>query len=173
LLLSVDFRKDDLVNRVQTDISLTSRIEAEDQVNALLMDAEVLQRLLFYEKNKDEIAQRNEASGSENQLGTIGTYAVWLGIGATLPALKRTYLDPKFESGEWSKIHISDYLPFLPKLNDAATDVIDVATSSSSSVSMMADLSRTTTAALLDAIPSDTVVATVSDSASDILSNTL
>jgi hypothetical protein len=34
-----------------------SRDQAEEEVSKLLLDAEILQRLLFYEKNKEEISQ--------------------------------------------------------------------------------------------------------------------
>jgi hypothetical protein len=151
------FRKENLIARVQEDVTAWSRDQAEEGVRKLLLDAEVLQRLLFYEKNKEEIASR----GLGNEVGgtTIGTYALWLGVGALIPTLKRTFIDPKFESGEWEKIRISDYLTFLPKFGETASttsvDVVDAVVSSPA-------------AAVVDSVTS-----AVMDSASDVISNAM
>jgi hypothetical protein len=151
------YRKENLIVRVQGDVTALSREQAEEEVSKLLLDAEILQRVLFYEKNKEEIASRglgNDAGGT-----TIGTYALWLGVGALIPSLKRTFVDPKFESGEWEKIRITDYLTFLPKFGETAAttsaDVVDAVVSSPA-------------AAVVDSVTS-----AMMDSASDAISNSL
>ena len=115
----------------------------------------MLQRVLFFEQNKEEIAALVQDQGGD-RLRTVGTYATWLSVGAGIPYLKRNYMDPKFESGEWETIHISDYLPFLPKWDAAAANgVVDAVVSSPAA----------------DAV--DSVSSTIVDSASDILSNAM
>jgi hypothetical protein len=82
-----------------------------------------------------------------------------LGVGALIPSLKRTFVDPKFESGEWEKIRITDYLTFLPKFGESASttsaDVVDTVVSSP-------------VAAVVDSVTS-----AVMDSASDAISDSM
>ena len=113
----------------------------------------MLQRVIFFEQNNEEITALVQDQGGD-RLRAIGTYATWLSVGAGIPCLKRNYIDPKFEWGEWETIHISDYLPFIPKWN-AASGVVDAFVSSPAA----------------DAV--DSVSSTIVDSTSDILSNAM
>lgn len=134
-------------------MSTLTPAQVDDAVKLLLLDAEVLQRIIFYEQNKEEIAALVEDQ-SGDRLRTAGTYATWLSVGAGIPYIKRRFIDPKFESGEWDTIHISDFLPFLPK-GDAAGAVVDAVVSSASAEAV------------------DGVSSTIVDSASEILSNAM
>ena len=48
---------------------------------------------------------------------TAATYAAWLAGGLGFGALRQKYIDPKFESGEWSAIKLE--WPFSPPAGDA------------------------------------------------------
>jgi len=64
---------------------------------------------------------------------TLATYGAWLVGGLSFGQIRREFIDPKFESGEWQPIRLD--LPFLPKpdaaveaagtLTSKATDVVD------------------------------------------------
>lgn len=48
---------------------------------------------------------------------TIATYGAWLVGGVSFGYIRKEFIDPKFESGEWQPISIE--LPFLPKADEA------------------------------------------------------
>jgi len=111
-----------------------SREHAEEEVDKLMMDAEVLGKLVFYERNKEDIIKRQKQEEAESLSNpkTLATYAVWLIGGASFPYLRRKFIEPKFESGEWSDLHLQ--LPkfgFWGGVSDATNSVIDGAASSS------------------------------------------
>ena len=149
LTLAIQYRKDELTRRVQQDVkTLSTPEQVNDAVALLLLDAEVLQRVLFYEQNKEEIAALIEQQGGENTMGTIGTYATWLGVGAGLPYVKRQFIDPKFASGEWQAPHLSDFLPFLPKAEIANVVTDTLSTSSSAATAVVDAIDSVSTAAV-------------------------
>ena len=99
-----------------------SRERAEEEVARFLMDSEVVNAYLKHKENPPDLNQM-----IEDQQVPLTTYAAW-GIGGLLLGnLKDTYVDPKFESGEWDKIT----LPSLPFMGggggDAAADAASVA----------------------------------------------
>ena len=150
-------RKEALIERIQGDVTdFSSREKAEQEASRLLMDAEVIARLVFYEKNKDEINLREE--GNLGNPNTIWTYAVWLGLGATFPYLRRTFIDPKFESGEWDKFNLKTLVPDIQLPfglgGDAASDA--VAPAAADAVSAAVDS-----------------VSSAVDSVSDVISNAM
>ncbi len=62
---------------------------------------------------------------------TLATYGAWLVGGVSFGALRREFIDPKFESGEWKPISIE--LPFMPK-TDAAVEAASTLTSKATNV---------------------------------------
>mmetsp|Transcript_7606 Transcript_7606/g.8363 ORF Transcript_7606/g.8363 Transcript_7606/m.8363 type:complete len:197 (-) Transcript_7606:83-673(-) len=113
--------KEDITERVMKDNKEFKREFAEKEVSKLLLDSEVLGRLVFYEKNKEEIIRRRKQAEEESLSNptTLATYATWLIGGASLPLIRKTFIDPKFESGEWSNIEIA-----LPKFTELFNSVL-------------------------------------------------
>jgi len=116
-----------------------SREKAEEEANKIMMDAEVLGRLVFYEKNKDEIIRRQlqEDAESLSNPQTLATYAACLVGGASFPYFRRKFIDPQFESGPLSDLHIQlPKIPFLGGGSDAMNAVTEGAASSSISATV-------------------------------------
>ena len=49
---------------------------------------------------------------------TLATYGAWLAGGLGFGALRKEFIDPKFESGEWAPIKVE--WPFSPPAGEAA-----------------------------------------------------
>eukprot|EP00545_Synedropsis_sp_CCMP1620_P005497 CAMPEP_0119028924 /NCGR_PEP_ID=MMETSP1176-20130426/39821_1 /TAXON_ID=265551 /ORGANISM="Synedropsis recta cf, Strain CCMP1620" /LENGTH=245 /DNA_ID=CAMNT_0006985175 /DNA_START=5 /DNA_END=742 /DNA_ORIENTATION=+ len=147
--------KEDIIGKVMRDNRGLSREEAEDEVSRLLMDVEIVQRVLFFERNKDQINLKEQAEQNLSDPNTIGTYAVWLIGGASFPYLRRRFIDPKFASGEWDEFHIN-IDKFLPGGGGGGAAADAVAAPAAEAVQSAAEL-----------------VSSVSDHASDIISNAM
>lgn len=101
---------------------------AEMEVDKFLMDAEMMSAYINYEKRKAAgTLQEGEAEPST----PWSTYVTWFFGVYFLNYMKRTYVDPKFASGEWT-------LPFGGGGTDAAADAVtsaaDTATQTLTSV---------------------------------------
>ena len=57
---------------------------------------------------------------------TLATYGAWLVGGVSFGVIRKEFIDPKFESGEWQPIRIE--LPFISK-PDAAVEAAGTLTS--------------------------------------------
>lgn len=134
-----------------------SRDDATTEVAKLLKDVEICNRVLFFERNKDQINLREQAEQNLSDPNTILTYAVWLIGGASFPYLRRRFIDPKFESGEWDGLHINidKFLPGGAAAGEAAAASAPVE-AVQSAVETASDL-----------------VSSVSDVAQDVISNAM
>jgi hypothetical protein len=111
------------------DNSSFSRERAEMEVDKFLMDAEMMTAYLRFERGRES---RNPQAEEENgQLITpkiVATYVAWIVGGAGFGYVRKTYIDPKFASGEWQAPHFS-----LPGMSDgseqASSTVVMEATS--------------------------------------------
>jgi hypothetical protein len=77
---------------------------------------------------KDKIVNppnyREEAEQTLKDPKTIATYAAWLVGGASFGWIRKSIIEPKYESGEWEEIHIN--LPTLPFFEQQAADAAAV-----------------------------------------------
>ncbi len=107
-LLFTPFSRDDMIAIFKRDNNSFTQERAELEVDKFLMDAEMMSAYINYQKKK--------ASGSlgdgevEAPPPGLGTYLNWFAGFYFISYLKRTFIDPKFESGEWEGIHWN--LPF-------------------------------------------------------------
>jgi hypothetical protein len=151
--------KEDIIQKVLRDNRGLSRESAEEEVAKLLKDVEIVNRVLFFERNKDQINLKQQAEQNLSDPSTILTYATWLIGGASFPYLRRRFIDPKFASGEWEELHINidRFLPGGGAAADAAaaSPVIDVAQSA------------------VDTATNVLTSAAVSDMAHDVISNAM
>jgi len=123
--------KNDLIEKMQADFKSYSREKVEEEVDRFMMDAESVNVYIRYLKDKKEnpgkyAQQALEAELSLSNPKTLATYAAWLAGGVSFGYIRREFIDPKFESGEWKPISLD--LPFLSK-PDAAVDAASTLTS--------------------------------------------
>lgn len=109
------------------------------------MDAEMMSAYINYEKKKASGSLRQEAEANLSDPAVIATYAAWFFGVFFLSSLRKKFIDPKFESGEWEEIRIK--LPFSGGGGDADT-AVDAVTSS------LADTTTHTLASVHHAIDS-------------------
>jgi hypothetical protein len=151
--------KEDIIQKVLRDNRGLSRESGEEEVAKLLKDVEIVNRVLFFERNKDQINLKQQAEKNLSNPNTILTYAIWLIGGASFPYLRRRFIDPKFASGEWDELHIN-IDKFLPGGGGAAADT--------AAASPVADIAQS-------AVDTATNVLTsaVSDMTHDVISNAM
>lgn len=118
-------RREDLVETFLRDNKSFTRERAEMEVDKFLMDGEMITVYINYKKNEGSMNLREEEAKTNPDPLTIllSIYAAWIGGGF----VKKTYIDPKFESGEWEPIGIGG---FFGKGADAAVDSISSAVDS-------------------------------------------
>jgi hypothetical protein len=128
-------RREDLVETFLRDNKSFTRERAEMEVDKFLMDGEMIAVYMNYKKNEGSMSLREEEAKTNPDPVTIlfFIYAAWFG--------KRTFIDPRFESGEWKPIDIGG---FFGKGADAAGDSISsavnaAAPSVSSAIDTMSD----------------------------------
>lgn len=110
--------KNDLTEKMQTDFKSFSQEKVEKEVEKFMMDAEGVNMYIRYLKDKKEnpakyAQQALEAELSLSNPKTLATYAAWLVGGVSFGAIRKEFIDPKFESGEWKAISFE--LPFSSK----------------------------------------------------------
>lgn len=98
---------DDLVTKFESDNPKFDRPKAEEEVKKFMMDAEMVNAYIAFEKRKaDPRNLRSEAEQTLTDPSTWATYAAWIGGGAGFAAVKNLYIEPRYASGEWTDIHI-------------------------------------------------------------------
>jgi len=123
--------KNDLTKKMQADFKSFSPEKVEEEVDKFMIDAEGVNMYIRYLKDKKEnpakyAQQALEAELSLSNPKTLATYAAWLVGGVSIGAIRKEFIDPKFESGEWKPINFE--LPFLSK-PDSAVEAIGTLTS--------------------------------------------
>uniref|UniRef100_A0A7S2EB17 Uncharacterized protein n=1 Tax=Trieres chinensis TaxID=1514140 RepID=A0A7S2EB17_TRICV len=114
--------RDDIIAKFQRDNSDMTPDRAASEVDKFMMDAEMVDAFVKYEKSKldpDRGARlKAEAEQTLADPRTWATYAAWIGGGAGFAVFKNLYVEPRYASGEWQEIHIA-----LPDLfHNAATE---------------------------------------------------
>lgn len=113
--------KEDIVNRFMADNKGMEKEKAEEEVSKFMLDAEMVNSFIAYEKKKsDPKFLREQAEEQLSDPSTWGTYAVWIAGGAGFAYVKNVIIEPKYASGEWEEIHIT--LPGADKFGQAAAE---------------------------------------------------
>lgn len=100
--------RDDLIARFIKDNKGMEQEQAESEVDKFMMDAEMVNRFISYEKKKnDPDFIRNSLEENLSDPNTIGIYAAWVIGGVGLAVFKNLIAEPRYQSGEWSEIHIN------------------------------------------------------------------
>jgi hypothetical protein len=119
-------RREDLVEKILRDNNKFARERAEMEADKFLMDAEMLSLYINYEKNKDSVDLREEEGKNPLQSFSIfGIYAAWLVGGFAFSYIKKTFIQPKIDSGEWEPIDFGG--GFFGKGADVAADSVSSA----------------------------------------------
>jgi hypothetical protein len=120
-----------LVDRFLKDLPKLDKTKVEAEVDKFLMDAEMLTSLITYEKamanDKEGMFGSSQAQEdmSWRNPKVVATYAAWIAGGVGFSYVRRTYIDPKFASGEWEPIHLPNPMDLFHSSGDnAATEAI-------------------------------------------------
>lgn len=119
-MLPLDSR-DEIVEKFMRDNTSFSQERAEAEVDKFLMDAEMMSAYINYEKKKASGSLREEAEANLSDPRIWSTYLSWFFGIFFFNYFRKTYIDPKFASGEWEEIHIK--LPFMGGGGEAADAV--------------------------------------------------
>ena len=143
--LSNFHRKQELMDKFQRDNKGMDEEQANAEVSKFMMDSEMVNAYIKFERNKVENPPdlRAEAEQNLSDPKTIATYAAWIIGGAGFGYVRKAVIEPKYASGEWEEIHIQ--LPTLPGFEEKAAEAAAKAVSSTFSTmdgSTLADLSH-------------------------------
>jgi len=126
--------------KFQRDNKGMSEEQSDEEVSKFLMDAEMVNAYIKFEKDKIENPPdlRAEAEQNLSDPKTIATYAAWLIGGGSFGYIRKEIIEPKYASGEWEELHIQ--LPFQGK----AEEIAEAAKAVSSIVGDHADTAHST-----------------------------
>jgi hypothetical protein len=123
--------KQELAEKFVRDNKGMTEERALAEVSKFMMDAEMVNAYIKFERNKVENPpdRKAEAEQTLSDPKTIATYAAWLIGGGSFGYIRKNIIEPKYASGEWEEIHIQ--LPTLPGFGkpeavDAAQSVASV-----------------------------------------------
>lgn len=128
-MLMPSHSREQFVEKFVEDVEDADRAAAEEEADRFYMDSELVNAYIKYQKDKDKIDFGAEVEG---ELGlddpkTIATYAAWIIGGAGFSYIRKNFIEPKYESGEWEPIHI-DIGGFMGKpVEDMAIDAATTA----------------------------------------------
>jgi len=131
--------KNDLTKKMEKDFKSFSTKQVEEEVGKFMMDAEGVNMYIRFLKDKKEnpgkyAQQALEAELSLSNPKTLATYGAWLVGGVSFGVIRKEFIDPKFESGEWKPISLE--LLFMSK-PDAVVEAAGTLTSKATN--MIAD----------------------------------
>jgi len=99
--------REELIEKFEDDNESFTLERATEEVDRFLMDAEMINAWITYEKRKaanpDAFKALEESEEAPSTVKTIATYAAWLVGGATFSSLRQNYIEPKYASGEWER----------------------------------------------------------------------
>ena len=110
--------RDDMIAKFKKDNKGFDDERAAKEVDKFMMDIEMIEKYIAFEKKKAENMARGaeyfKESRKENlsDPSTLVTYALWIGGGIGLAYFKNVIAAPKYASGEWEEIHINLPTPF-------------------------------------------------------------
>lgn len=128
--------REDLIKRFMEDNKGFDRERAETEVDKFVMDSEMVNAFIQYEKKKsDPKFLREQAEQTISDPGTWATYGLWIVGGAGFAYVKNVIVEPKYASGEWEEIHIT--FPGAAQISDIAS--VAATTASDSAVNAVTD----------------------------------
>mmetsp|Transcript_6963 Transcript_6963/g.8475 ORF Transcript_6963/g.8475 Transcript_6963/m.8475 type:complete len:233 (+) Transcript_6963:118-816(+) len=98
--------REEIIEKFESDNESFTLERATEEVDRFLMDAEMINAWITYEKRKAanpdafKVAELEEAPSTAK---TIATYAAWLVGGASFSSIRQNYVEPKYASGEWER----------------------------------------------------------------------
>jgi len=119
--------RDEIVEKFIRDNNGFTQERAEMEVDKFLMDAEMMSAYINYEKRKASGSLRQEAEANLSNPKIWGTYAAWFFGIFFFNYFRKTFIDPKFASGEWEEIHIGLPNFFGGGGDDATADAVSSA----------------------------------------------
>uniref|UniRef100_A0A7S0GMM2 PS II complex 12 kDa extrinsic protein n=1 Tax=Proboscia inermis TaxID=420281 RepID=A0A7S0GMM2_9STRA len=129
--------REDMTAKVLKDNRSFDEDRAADEVTKLMMDAEMVNSFIAYEKKKADpnfIKEIRDETLSDPRV--IAQYIAWIGGGVGFAYFRNKVIEPKFASGEWQPIKIK--LPFQDMPGDAV-DMSDAAVSVSQVIHSVSD----------------------------------
>lgn len=121
--------RDEIIAKFMKDNKKMEQEQAEAEIKRFLMDAEVVNSFISYEKKKaDPNFIRDSVEAEFSDPATLSTYAIWISGGVGFAYLKNRVIEPKFASGEWDEIRLK-----LPQF-DFGKAAVDVAMDSAAQV---------------------------------------
>ncbi len=129
--LAIIISKQELVEKFQRDNKGMDESRAVTEVAKFMMDAEMVNSYIKFERNKVENPPDLKAQAEEtlSDPRTIATYAAWLIGGASFGYIRKEIIEPKYASGEWQEIHIT-----LPGFKDEAANAVQTVAATLDSV---------------------------------------
>lgn len=118
------------MGKFQRDNKGMSEETSDKEVTKFLMDSEMVNAYIKYEKDKVTNPRdlKTEAEQNLSNPKTIATYLAWLVGGASIGVIRQNIIEPKFASGEWKEIHIGAPSWFMKPAVEAADSAVQVAT---------------------------------------------
>jgi hypothetical protein len=97
------------MEKFQRDNKGMDEERADAEVSKFLMDAEMVNSYIKFEKDKVENPPdyKAEAEQTLSDPKTIATYAAWLIGGGSFGYIRKEIIEPKYASGEWEEIRIT------------------------------------------------------------------
>lgn len=114
--------REDIEAKILKDNRSFDEERAADEASKLMMDAEMVNSFIAYEKRKADpnfIKEIRDETLSDPKV--IAQYAAWIGGGVGVAYFRNKVAAPKFASGEWQPLTIK--LPFQDMPGDAAEGV--------------------------------------------------
>lgn len=130
------YRKGELMEKFQRDNKGMSEERADEEVSKFMMDSEMVNAYIKFERNKIENPpdRKAEAEQTLSDPKTIATYVAWIIGGAGFGYVRKSIIEPKYASGEWEEIHIP--LPALPGMGEKAAEAVSSTFTSVDGVSL-------------------------------------
>lgn len=121
--------KQELTDKFVRDNKGMSEENALEEVSKFMMDAEMVNAYIKFERDKVENPPdlKAEAEQTLSDPKTILTYAAWLIGGGSFGYIRKNIIEPKYASGEWEEIHIQLPTPAGFGKSEAADAVQSVA----------------------------------------------
>eukprot|EP00555_Chaetoceros_dichaeta_P000185 CAMPEP_0198276400 /NCGR_PEP_ID=MMETSP1447-20131203/65291_1 /TAXON_ID=420782 /ORGANISM="Chaetoceros dichaeta, Strain CCMP1751" /LENGTH=235 /DNA_ID=CAMNT_0043971347 /DNA_START=79 /DNA_END=786 /DNA_ORIENTATION=+ len=121
--------REDITGRFMRDNKKMEPEQAEAEIKRFMMDAEMVNAFIAYEKKKaDPNFIRDSVEAEFSDPATLSTYATWILGGIGFAYVKNRIIEPKFASGEWDEIRLKlPQFDFGKAAVDSVAQVVDSA----------------------------------------------
>jgi len=126
--------RDEIIAKFMKDNKNMEIEQAEAEIKRFMMDAEMVNAFIAYEKKKaDPNFIRDSVEAEFNDPATLSTYAIWITGGIGFAYLKNRVIEPRFASGEWEEIRLKlPQFDFGKAATDSIAQVVDSAATDTS-----------------------------------------